>query len=71
MNKKITNALSLSLLFMLSTSLVGCNSTPTYDIHTEEQAKYLEGDYNLISLYADGTKELSKPDLIRFKFKPN
>ena len=70
MKNKFTNVLSLSLLFMLSTSLVGCNSTPTYDIHTEEQAKYLEGDYNLISLYADGTKELSKPDLICFEFKP-
>ena len=73
MKKKFTNVLSLSLLFMLSTSLVGCNAsnvTPTYDIHTEEQAKYLEGDYNLISLYADGTKELSKPNLVYFEFDP-
>jgi hypothetical protein len=70
MKKKFTNVISLSLLFMLSTSLVGCNTTPTYDIHTEEQAKYLEGDYNLISLYADGTKELSKPDPVYFEFDP-
>ena len=36
----------------------------TFQIHTEEQANYLEGDYKYISLYADGSEELSKPNAI-------
>lgn len=33
-----------------------------YSIHTTKQDKYLSGDYNLISLYAKGKEELSKPE---------
>lgn len=70
MKKIISNTISLSLLFVLSASMVGCNQeAPTYDIHTEEQNTYLSGDYNLISLYADGTKELSKPNDIILDWK--
>lgn len=62
MKKIVTNTISLSLLFVLSASMVGCNKeAPVYDIHTEAQNEYLSGDYNLISLFAQGTEELSKP----------
>ena len=33
-------------------------------MHTELQMKYLQGDYNLISVYAQGEEELSKPEAI-------
>lgn len=37
----------------------------TYDIHTEIQKEYLANDYKLISLYANGQKELSRPESIK------
>ena len=51
----------LSLLITMSISLVGCKKDPSYDIHTEDQAAFLSGEYKLISIYADGKKEASKP----------
>lgn len=32
------------------------------DFHTEEQAQYLAGDYQLYKLYANGTEEKSRPE---------
>lgn len=61
--------LSLSLLFALSLSMVGCNKVTNYNLHTEEQTTYLQGDPNLISLYADGTKELSRPGSVALDWK--
>lgn len=37
----------------------------SYDIHTEIQKEYLANDYKLISLYANGQKELSRPQSIK------
>ena len=55
---------TIALLFAYSLTTVSCGSTeiPNYNLHTELQTKYLEGEYNLISLYAKGTEELSKPE---------
>lgn len=70
MNNRLAKISSMSLLVLLSISMMGCsNNTPTYDIHTDEQKSYLEGDYNLISLYADGTKELSKPKYVHLEWE--
>lgn len=65
---KKTNSLSLSLLFALSLSMVGCNNTTNYNLHTELQTTYLEGEPNLISIYADGTKELSRPNAVTLEW---
>ncbi len=59
----------ISLLLVMSFSLIGCKKYPSYDIHTKEQAKFLSGEYNLISVYADGKKELSKPVPITLTWK--
>ena len=56
--------LSMSLLLALSLSMVGCNKVTNYNLHTEDQTAYLEGDYNLISLYASGREELSRPGVV-------
>ena len=68
MNNIQRKSLSLSLLFALSLSMVGCNKEVNYNLHTEEQTKFLEGDYNLISLYANGTKELSRPNVVTLEW---
>ena len=64
MKHKQAKIISLPLLFVLSLSMLSCNNEgiPNYNLHTELQIKYLEGEYNLISLYAKGTEELSKPE---------
>ena len=40
----------------------------TVDFHTTLQSMYLSGNYNLVYLYADGTKEKSKPLPVTFKW---
>ena len=64
MNNIKRKSLSLSLLFALSLSMVGCNKVTNYNLHTEDQTAYLEGDPNLISLYASGREELSRPGVV-------
>jgi len=68
MRKNISKLASLSLIFLLSLSMVGCNKKENYNLHTEKQEEYLKGDYNLIHLYADGTQELSKPQSIALRW---
>lgn len=69
MRKKILKLASLFLVVLLNLSMVGCKKDVNYDLHTEQQANYLNGDYNLISLYANGTEELSKPNLVSLEWK--
>lgn len=65
--KKFSKLLILFAVIFLF--LTACNaSTVTtkcavgdYDIHTEDQAKALSGNYNLITVFANGTKEASLP----------
>lgn len=38
------------------------------DFHTEAQKQYLAGDYTQINLYADATKELSRPEAVRLEW---
>ena len=61
--KKIFKKLFIILsAFIIIFTLNSCNSNVVeYEIHTEAQITYLEGDYKLISLYAKGDQELSKP----------
>ena len=40
----------------------------TVGIHTDKQAKYLAGKYSLIRLFANGKKELSKPEPVSFSW---
>lgn len=68
---KITSFL---LLVLLSFSIIGCNKNentnekPTiiadakYEIHTDLQKEYLAGNYVLITRFASGKEELSKPN---------
>lgn len=57
-------ALVLAVIFMLS--FTACGEEPvkdnTVDFHTEAQAKYLAGDPSLFTIYANGKKELSRPE---------
>ena len=61
--KKLFKKLSVILsVFLFVLTLNSCNGNVTeYEMHTEVQASYIEGDYKLISLYARGDQELSKP----------
>lgn len=46
-----------------------CGPDPvSVDFHSELQANYLKDAYSSISSYADGTKELSKPDGYKIQF---
>ena len=57
--KKIFIILSAFIIIFILNS---CNSNVSeYEIHTEAQITYLEGDYKLIRIYAKGDQELSKP----------
>lgn len=64
MRKKYIRILTLICLLLFSFGLSGCEKNKSYDIHTEAQKNYLAGDYTLISSYADGEEELSKPKAI-------
>ena len=69
MTKVLIKFFLLILCFCNCLFLFGCEDEKiyideTFQIHTEEQANYLEGDYKYISLYADGSEELSKPNAI-------
>ena len=69
MTKVLIKFFLLILCFYNCLFLFGCKDEKiyideTFQIHTEEQANYLAGDYKYISLYADGSEELSKPNAI-------
>lgn len=71
MNNKFIKSIILILLISLSFGIYGCNNDKKYtedeavfEIHSELQKKFLMGDYQEISFYADGQKELSKPEEI-------
>ena len=57
------------LLLLVGVSVIGCEeekereiiADSKFEIHTELQKEYLSNDYDLISLYAGGTEELSRP----------
>lgn len=68
--------LTISFLFILCLfTLTSCGKekssdfdlqvSKNYDIHTEIQKEYLLDDYKLISVYANGQKELSRPKSIK------
>ena len=62
MTKVLIKFFLLILCFYNCLFLFGCEDEKiyideTFQIHTEEQANYLEGDYKYISLYADGSEE--------------
>lgn len=61
--KPISYKLFCSVLLLgISLSSTGCAAKESFfDIHTEIQNSYLSGDYKLISKYARGKEELSKP----------
>lgn len=58
----------LSFLFSCKKNIPDNIESPHYSIHTGEQNKYLEGDYALISLYAKGVEELSRPNPVTLTF---
>ena len=70
MFKQIKRLFGLLILLMIVVVLGGCNAEKynspieQFEIHTELQMKYLQGDYKLISIYASGEEELSKPEAI-------
>ena len=65
MKKYIKRIFLLLAIIILPLTLISCGSKPvSYEIHTELQKIYLEGDYKLISVYAQGEEELSKPKAI-------
>ena len=66
----ILKIVTFVLLLLFSISLVSCSkeeeekvivADQTFEIHTELQRDYLAGDFKLISLFAKGKEELSKP----------
>ena len=64
-----TFALILSAVICTSVGLTACNSknygvVPDNDFHTPVQYAYINDDYNNVSAYASGIKELSKPNAI-------
>lgn len=75
MKKKITTifALSLSILIVALICLTACDerdwgNVPDNDFHTPVQYAYLNDDFNNISKYAKGAKELSRPNAIILDF---
>ena len=66
----ILKIVTFILLLLFSVSLVSCSEAEvekvivadqTFEIHTQLQKEYLAGDYKMISLFAKGKEELSKP----------
>ena len=66
MRKIIRRLLSVvfALLTVISVSSCGAIEVVPYEMHTELQKSYLEGEYDHIMLYAQGIEELSKPNPI-------
>ena len=65
MRKRIIRIFSLFFILLTTFTLSGCDTNYVeYDIHTSLQNNFLSEDYKMISLYADGSKELSKPNAI-------
>ena len=65
--RKITRRLLsfvFALLTVISISSCGAIEVVSYEMHTELQKSYLEGEYDHIMLYAQGIEELSKPNPI-------
>ena len=62
MRKYIKRILLLVTIFLLPLTLFGCEKGPvSFNIHTDAQTAFLEGEYDQIVLYAQGDEELSKP----------
>ena len=73
MKKLVLKLTALLLILLLGFSAISCNDNKdnnvdnentgpvVYDIHTEQQNKYINGAYDSATLYARGQKELSKP----------
>ena len=79
-SKKVTSIICIVLCALLV--LCACKPTVKCDwklfefdddvsFHTEDQAAYLAGDYNKISTYAKGDKELSRPNAVRLSWTAN
>lgn len=77
--KKILKYVTVVIsLLCISVSLCACNSGETstdiypsggtVNLHTEEQAEYLNLGYDSISLFANGDKEQSRPKPLPFKW---
>ena len=65
MRNRIIKIFSLFFILLTALTLSGCDANYVeYDIHTSLQNNFLSDDYKMISLYADGSKELSKPNAI-------
>ena len=70
MEKIQLKVLTTFLLVSLSLSLIGCTEeVPNYNLHSELQNQFLEGDYNYISIYAKGKEELSRPEGVKLEWK--
>lgn len=76
----ILKIVTFVLLLLFSISLVSCSkeeeekvivADQTFEIHTELQRDYLAGDFKLISLFAKGKEELSKPQAINLSWDSN
>ena len=68
---------TLVLISLLCVGLVSCQeekeieiiADETFEIHTEKQKGFLENSYDLVSLYAKGAEELSKPNPVVVKWE--
>ena len=77
MKNWILRICSLILISLLSIGLVSCQkekeieiiADETFEIHTEKQKGFLENSYDLVSLYAKGAEELSKPNPVVVKWE--
>jgi hypothetical protein len=76
----ILKIVTFILLLLFSVSLVSCSETEvekvivadqTFEIHTQLQKEYLAGDYKMISLFAKGKEELSKPQATNLSWDNN
>ena len=76
----ILKIVTFILLLLFSVSLVSCSEAEvekvivadqTFEIHTQLQKEYLAGDYKMISLFAKGKEELSKPQTINLSWDNN
>lgn len=75
--KKVLIKIILLLLCLGNCLLLsGCKdkeikADETFQVHTQSQSDYLKGDYKYISLYADGSEELSRPNSITISWDNN
>ena len=68
---KVIKKLLLVIILVFAFFAIGCGNKSEeneYSIHTELQNKYLAGDYNLASVYAKASEELSKPNGVVIDF---